>query len=61
MEVRKAYAERDFEWDSCKRLATEGLEEANLGILKERLKSAYAAGEASADEDDDEGEGGERL
>lgn len=57
MEVRKAYAERDFEWDSCKRLATEGLEEANLGILKERLKSAYeVSGEAS--NGDGGGEGG---
>jgi len=57
MEVRKAYAERDFEWDSCKRLATEGLEEANMGILKERLKSAYNAGDSSTDEED-EGRGG---
>ena len=51
MEVRAAYAAEDFEWDQCKRLATEGLAAANLDILKARLGSAWAAGEASSDEE----------
>ena len=51
MEVRAAYADDDFEWDQCKRLATEGLAAANLDILKARLGSAWAAGDASSDEE----------
>ena len=56
MEVRAAYAAEDFEWDQCRRLATEGLAAANLDILKARLGSAWAAADASGSNDDDEEE-----
>ena len=55
MEVRAAYAAESFEWDQCRRLATEGLAESNLSILKARLGSAWAA-EAAADGEEGEGE-----
>lgn len=54
MEVRAAYAADDFEWDQCRRLATEGLAvSANLDILKARLGSAWAAGEASSSSEEE--------
>ena len=56
MEVRAAYAAEDFEWDQCRRLATEGLAAANLDILRSRLGSAWDAADASSDEE--EGRGG---
>ena len=56
MEVRAAYAAEDFEWDQCRRLATEGLAEANLDILKARLGSAW---DAAASDEEEEGGGRE--
>lgn len=58
MEVRAAYADEDFEWDQCKRLATEGLAAANLDILKTRLGSAWKAAAADDAGSDEEGRGG---
>lgn len=56
MEVRAAYAAENFEWENCRRLATEGLAAANLDILKARLGSVWAAAADDSSEEDDEGE-----
>lgn len=41
MEVRAAYAEEDFEWDSCKQLAVKGTREANIKLLRQYAASAF--------------------
>lgn len=53
MEVRAAYAELDFEWDHCKRLATEGVKEANVRLMREFAAERFASSLAST------GEGGD--
>jgi hypothetical protein len=41
MEVRSAYAESDFEWDNCKKVAVEGIVEANTRIMRQHAVQQY--------------------
>ena len=50
MEVRKAYAESDFEWDSCERVSVRDLHDANLSVMRDHAQRKFGwskdAGEA---------------
>lgn len=43
MEVRAAYADRDFEWDAAARLAAGGLADANVAIQRRLAMDALTA------------------
>ncbi|PRW58723.1 hypothetical protein C2E21_3267 [Chlorella sorokiniana] len=43
MEVRKAYANEDFEWDNLRRVALEGLERGNTQLLRQHASRRYTA------------------
>eukprot|EP00193_Tetraselmis_chui_P002221 CAMPEP_0177763756 /NCGR_PEP_ID=MMETSP0491_2-20121128/7036_1 /TAXON_ID=63592 /ORGANISM="Tetraselmis chuii, Strain PLY429" /LENGTH=209 /DNA_ID=CAMNT_0019279875 /DNA_START=181 /DNA_END=810 /DNA_ORIENTATION=+ len=43
MEVRKAYAEADFEWDSLQRLSNEGLQKSNDELMTWWMQQQYGA------------------
>ena len=42
-EVREAYCDRDFEWESARRLAVAGTADANLSLMRELLYDSLAA------------------
>ncbi len=41
MEVRKAYASDDFEWDNLKRLSLEALDADNTRLLREHAAERF--------------------
>jgi hypothetical protein len=57
MEVRAAYAARDFEWESARRLAVQGTADANVALMKELAYESLAASVGGGGEDG--GGGGE--
>lgn len=43
MEVRHAYAAEEFEWDNCKRVAVEDINESNLGLMRAHAQTKFKA------------------
>lgn len=43
MEVRAAYAGRDFEWENLARLAVDDLERGNVKIMRKHAQSKFGA------------------
>jgi hypothetical protein len=57
MEVRVAYANSDFEWDQCQRVAVQDIEKANIAVMRQHAQSRFGGLLAQQEEGDDEGEG----
>eukprot|EP00976_Prorocentrum_cordatum_P078731 1183246-Prorocentrum_minimum.AAC.3 len=52
-QVRQAYAEEDFEWDNCQRLAIKDIKEANFRLQREFLATNFRElDESSCPEDE---------
>jgi len=49
MEVREAYAAEDFEWEQLKRLATRGISDGNLRLMRQRATASLRAEVVAAD------------
>lgn len=58
LEVREAYARADFEWDSLQRVAVEGMEAANVALMRRHAQSRFA-GLLTGGGEDGSGGGGE--
>jgi hypothetical protein len=41
IECRYAYAKEDFEWEQLKRIAVDGMDAANVGILRQMLEKEF--------------------
>ena len=48
MEVRLAYADADFEWESLRRLAVAGTRSSNVALMRRAAYASLAAGDAGA-------------
>jgi len=44
MEVREAYCCEDFDWGTCRQLATERIREGNVRLLRQHAASKFGAG-----------------
>ena len=42
MEVREAYSAEDFDWKECKELASKGIQEANVRLLRQYATEKFA-------------------
>jgi len=41
MDVRKAYASTDFEWDNLQRVCLEEIRKENVGVMRHHISSRY--------------------
>ena len=57
MEVRAAYAQTDFEWNNCQRVAVEDIMKANTAVMRRHAQSRFEG--LLTKQDDGEGGGGE--
>ncbi len=44
MEVREAYCSEDFEWEQCRRVATEGIKDSNVRLLRQYATERFSSG-----------------
>jgi hypothetical protein len=56
MEVRAAYAQTDFEWDNCQRVAVQDIEKANTAVMRQHAQSRFGGLLAQQDDNEKEGE-----
>lgn len=56
MEVRAAYAQTDFEWNNCQRVAVEDIMKANTAVMRRHAQSRF---EGLLTRQDDGGKQGE--
>lgn len=43
MEVRAAYAEEDFEWENCQRVANKSIKDGNVKLMRKFAEASLAA------------------
>lgn len=42
MEVRQEYCVEDFEWEMCRKIARQGMKDANVQLMRQYADNAFA-------------------